>query len=88
MKYPHIKLIIHTTIILILNIENGDMRNLRFDDSTFSFVYSYNSIFHMSKEDIQKSINEFYRVLKPKGLMFVNFLTTSDFRCGHGENLG
>lgn len=71
-----------------LNIENGDMRNLRFDDSTFSFVYSYNSIFHMSKEDIQKSINEFYRVLKPKGLMFVNFLTTSDFRCGHGENLG
>lgn len=39
-----------------LNLEKGDMRNLRFDDNTFSFVYSYNSIFHMSKEDIQKSI--------------------------------
>lgn len=71
-----------------LNIIKGDMRNLIFDDNMFSFLYSYNSVFHMSKADIQKSINEFYRVLKPGGLMFVNFLTTSDFRCGDGESLG
>ena len=35
-----------------LNIRQGDMRNLPFADETFSFVYSYNSIFHMKKQDI------------------------------------
>lgn len=71
-----------------LNIRQGNMRNLPFADETFSFVYSYNSIFHMKKQDILISIHEMQRVLKPNGLMFVNFLTTNDFRCGHGEDLG
>lgn len=71
-----------------LNIEYGDMRKLKYDNESFSFVYSYNSVFHMSKEDIEKSINEFKRVLKKNGLLFVNFLTTEDFRCGIGESLG
>lgn len=71
-----------------LNIEYGDMRKLKYDNESFSFVYSYNSVFHMSKEDIEKSINEFKRVLKKNGLLFVNFLTTKDFRCGIGESLG
>ncbi|MDO5517107.1 MAG: class I SAM-dependent methyltransferase [Clostridium sp.] len=71
-----------------LNIELGDMRNLKFKNESFSFIYSYNSIFHMSKIDIQETINEFNRILKSGGLMFVNFLTTSDYRCGNGEELG
>ena len=40
-----------------LNIEYGDMRKLKYDNESFSFVYSYNSVFHMSKEDIEKCIN-------------------------------
>ena len=28
------------------------------------------------------------RVLKKNGLLFVNFLTTSDFRCGEGIDIG
>lgn len=71
-----------------IKIEQGDMRQLSFDNETFSFVYSYNSIFHMSKADVLKSVNEMKRVLKPHGLFFVNFLTTKDFRCGTGSNLG
>jgi len=67
-----------------LNIEKGDMRKLKFENESFSFVYSYNSVFHMTKEDVSKSINEMKRVLKQDGLLFVNFLTTSDFRCGQG----
>ena len=67
-----------------LNIEQGDMRKLKFENESFSFVYSYNSVFHMTKEDVSKSINEMKRVLKQDGLLFVNFLTTSDFRCGQG----
>lgn len=71
-----------------LNIQQGDMRNLPLKDETFSFVYSYNSIFHMKKEDVKKALNEMKRVLQPHGLMFVNFLTLKDFRVGEGEDLG
>ena len=71
-----------------LNIEKGDMRKLRFDDESFSFVYSYNSVFHMTKKDVSKSIDEMKRVLKKNGLLFVNFLTTNDFRCGDGVDIG
>jgi len=71
-----------------LNICCGDMSKLIYDDNTFDFVYSYNSIFHMRKENIRKSILEMRRVLKPQGLMFVNFLSIDDSRCGQGPHLG
>ncbi|WP_019636511.1 class I SAM-dependent methyltransferase [Paenibacillus fonticola] len=71
-----------------LNIQQGDMRHLPLSDKSISFVYSYNSIFHMKKEDVKKSLNEMKRVLKPNGLLFVNFLTLKDFRVGEGVDLG
>lgn len=71
-----------------LNIEQGDMRKLKFENESFSFVYSYNSVFHMTKADVSKSIGEMKRVLKPEGLLFVNFLTIKDFRCGIGIDIG
>jgi len=71
-----------------LNIEHGDMTKLGFSDNTFDFVYSYNSIFHMKKEKIEESIVEMKRVLKTNGLLFVNFLSVDDFRCGEGPHLG
>lgn len=71
-----------------LNIVTGDMCNLKFDDEFFSFVYSYNSVFHMKKASVNQAINEMKRVLKPHGLLFVNFLSTNDFRCGLGPQVG
>jgi len=71
-----------------LNILQGDMTKLPFDDNTFDFAYSYNSIFHIMKSDIKKAIIELERVLKPNGLLFVNFLSVDDFRCGEGPHLG
>lgn len=73
---------------LDLNIQIGDMTDLKIEDNHFDFVYSYNSIFHMRKRDIEKSLSELKRVLKPGGLMFVNFLSVDDFRCGQGPDLG
>jgi ubiquinone/menaquinone biosynthesis C-methylase UbiE len=64
------------------------MRQLKLGDKSFSFVYSYNSVFHMIKSDVAQSLNEMKRVLKPGGLLFVNFLSTEDFRCGTGTDLG
>lgn len=71
-----------------LNIELGDMRELPFADESFSYVYSYNAIFHMRKEDIHKSIKEMKRVLKKDGLMYLNLLSIDDFACGEGTCLG
>lgn len=69
-----------------LNITQDDMRSLSYKDESFSFVYSYNSVFHMTKVDIKKSLSEMKRVLKKDGLLFVNFLTTKDFRFKVGKD--
>ncbi len=64
------------------------MQSLPFEDASFSFVYSYNSIFHMKKQQIAVAIKEIKRVLKPGGLCFVNFLSTADSEYGVGEQVG
>jgi ubiquinone/menaquinone biosynthesis C-methylase UbiE len=61
-----------------LKIIKGDMRALPFNDATFSFIYSYNTIFHMTKKDMKKAVTEMDRVLKPGGLCYVNFLSMED----------
>lgn len=71
-----------------LGIIVGDMTKLDFPDESFDFVYSYNAVFHMRKEHINVAVEEMKRVLKPGGLLFVNFLSVDDFRCGEGPDLG
>jgi len=61
-----------------LNLIQADMRHIPFADESFSFVYSYNAISFMTKPDIQSSVNEIKRVLKPGGLCFVNFHSVDD----------
>lgn len=72
---------------LELNITKGDIKKLPFEDNSISFIYSYNTIFHMSKEDITKAVDEIKRVLMPGGLCFINFLSINDADYGQGEKL-
>jgi ubiquinone/menaquinone biosynthesis C-methylase UbiE len=71
-----------------LNISKGDIRVLPFKDESISFIYSYNTIFHMKKADIEKAVNEIKRVLKPGGLCFINYLSLYDEDYGQGEKVG
>ncbi|SFC17850.1 class I SAM-dependent methyltransferase [Clostridium uliginosum] len=71
-----------------LNISKGDMRKLPFENESISYIYSYNSIFHMTKKDITKSINEIKRVLKPGGVCCINFLSLHDSGYGNGDEVG
>ncbi|MEA4882815.1 MAG: class I SAM-dependent methyltransferase [Clostridia bacterium] len=71
-----------------LNISPGDMRQLEFPNCSFGFVYSYNSIFHMTKPDISRSVDEMRRVLKPEGLAFINLLSIQDDLFGVGNEVG
>ena len=70
-----------------LNISKGDMRNLPFENESLSFIYSYNSIFHMTKANIAIAMQEITRVLKKDGRCFINFLSLDDDKCGVGQKL-
>jgi ubiquinone/menaquinone biosynthesis C-methylase UbiE len=61
-----------------LNITEGDMREIPFDDEFFGFVMSYLSMVHLTKEDIAVAINEIHRVLQKGGLCYNNFLSKED----------
>ncbi len=71
-----------------LGIEKGDMRDLPFQDSSFSFAYSHDTICHMPKKEIAIAMREMKRVLKKDGLLYVNFFSTEDNRFGEGKKVG
>lgn len=70
-----------------LHIQKGDLRKIPFEDESVSFLYSYNTIFHLPKAEIYEALHEFNRVIKPGGLCFVNLLTTEDHGYGEGEEV-
>jgi len=72
---------------LKLAMQLDDMRTIPFESNYFGHVYSWNTIFHMSKKDIKKAINEMIRVLKPGGLCFVNFTSVDSEFYGEGEEV-
>jgi SAM-dependent methyltransferase len=61
-----------------LNILRGDMRRIHFASESFSFVYSYNAIFFMTKPGIAQAMREIERVLRPEGLVYVNFVSVDE----------
>lgn len=70
-----------------LNIIKGDMTEIPFDDKVFSFLFSYNTSVHMSKEQFNSALDEFIRVLKPGGLCYVNFLSEECDSFGKGVEI-
>ena len=64
-----------------VDIREVDMRRLPFAEQSFSFVYSYNSVFHLSKADIATAIAEMRRVLRRGGeLLFAEHGTARSVR--------
>ncbi|GAA0116216.1 class I SAM-dependent methyltransferase [Clostridium senegalense] len=71
-----------------LNIIQGDMKKLPFNNEFFSFLFSYNTSVHIRKEEFLVALSEFYRVLKNGGLCYVNFLSEECDSFGKGEQVG
>jgi SAM-dependent methyltransferase len=61
-----------------LKIFRSDMRRIPFASESFSFVYSFNAIFFMTKPDIARAMREMERVLRPGGLVYVNFVSVDE----------
>jgi len=61
-----------------LTILPADMRHIPFPRDTFSFAYSFNTIFFMTEPDIALSVAEIERVFKPGGLCYANFKSVDE----------
>lgn len=58
-----------------LNLRNGDMRRIPFEDEAFDYVYEHYSMCHLNHEDTARAVGEMYRVLKPGGLCFLGVIS-------------
>ncbi len=63
------------------NFRKMDMQEMSFDDDFFEGIWSSGSIYHVPKSHIDNLIREFGRVLKPEGVVAVNF------KLGEGEGM-
>ncbi|MEY8001761.1 methyltransferase domain-containing protein [Clostridium sp. Mt-5] len=52
-----------------INLSNSSLTNLPYEDNKFDKVYCISVLEHLSNDDKEESINEFYRVLKKDGLL-------------------
>jgi ubiquinone/menaquinone biosynthesis C-methylase UbiE len=69
-------------------IVKADMRELPYEDESFSFVYSYNSIEHLTKTGTKKAVKEMLRVLKKGGLLYINFQSSDSAFKKEGKDIG
>ncbi|MCP4703714.1 MAG: class I SAM-dependent methyltransferase [candidate division Zixibacteria bacterium] len=65
---------------------DGDFRimnmiNLEFNKSSFDGIWSSGSIYHVTKNDVNKVLNEFHRVLRKNGVLGLSY------KLGGGEGL-
>jgi len=63
------------------DFQKMDMRSLSFDNDFFDGIWASGSIYHVPKTNINELIKEFRRVLKPNGILAVNF------KLGRGEGM-
>ena len=70
---------------LNLNIRFGDMRKIPFENNSFSFVYTQNTLCHLSKKDTKIAISEILRVLIHEGMCLIDFVSVDSSYCNEEE---
>lgn len=61
---------------------NMDLRAMDFPDNSFEGIWACASLLHLTLADIQKVLNDFFRILSPGGTVFLHV------KRGLGDNLG
>lgn len=69
-----------------LNIQKGDIQEIPFPDASFDFVFEMYAMVHLPKAGIRKTLSEIKRVLKPRGIAFVSFMSTDTWPMDGKEN--
>lgn len=50
-----------------------DIRDLQFEDECFDGIWANAVLLHLTDRDIASALDQFHRVLKPAGILFVSF---------------
>jgi ubiquinone/menaquinone biosynthesis C-methylase UbiE len=58
-----------------INLRQGDMRAMPFEEGFFDYVFEQYAMCHLSKVDTQKAVKEMKRVLKPGGMCFLGVIS-------------
>ena len=56
-----------------IEFETGNMLDLRFEDNSIGAILAFYSIVHFDLAEVSKATREFYRVLKPGGIVLFSF---------------
>jgi SAM-dependent methyltransferase len=56
-----------------LSFKKADVRSLPFPNGSFDGIWANAILLHLNDDDINKTLREFYRVLKPNGRIFISF---------------
>lgn len=67
-----------------IKFKQHDMRNITFEDNTFDGILCVWTTGHGNYEDALKNVNEIYRVLKPGGVVVIDYVSTEDKNYGKG----
>jgi len=75
-----------------LNLDNiefkkHDMRDITFETNSFDGVLCVWTTGHGSLEDSRKNVNEIYRVLKPNGVVVIDYVSKDDANYGKGKEI-
>lgn len=68
-----------------IDLVTGDVRNLPFDDGTFSAVVCYDVLQHLLEPERVRAVEEIKRVLAPGGIAFLEAFGRGDMRYGGKE---
>lgn len=55
-----------------LSFQKMDVRNLKLGDNSIAGIWCHATLLHLKNEDIAKALQEFIRVLIPKGVVFIS----------------
>jgi len=68
-------------------LSRADMTQIPYPDAFFDAVISLYVIYHNTLANMKKTIAEIHRVLRPRGLVLLTFMSKRNYRYGRGRQL-
>lgn len=63
------------------NIKEGSMTEIPFENDFFDGIICFGALYYLTYADIEKAVNEMYRVMKLGGKLMCVVRSTEDYRC-------
>lgn len=68
-----------------IKVKKASVTNIPFKDNFFDLVVSIDVIYHQQVEDDQKTLREFFRVLKPEGILIIRVPANKWIKTRHDQ---